>query len=76
MEENQKKKKTILKTKRNKYLEYWKPKLIRLKEYTEEKFNLVYNRTSSLELGAKKLPSDTGSRPGEEESILTIQLGS
>jgi len=42
VEEIQKKKKTILKVKRSKYLDYWKPKLKALKEDTNEKFKLIY----------------------------------
>ena len=43
-EEMQKKKKTILKVKRTKYLEFWKPRLKALKEDTDEKFNRLYIR--------------------------------
>ena len=45
-EEMHQKKKTIMKVKRTKYLEYWKPRLKAVKEDTEAKFKLIYMRTT------------------------------
>ena len=42
IEEKQKKKNKILKVKRTKYLEYWKPKLKALKDDTNEKFKRLF----------------------------------